>query len=140
MINIDKAKRYCKEDPSMIENYDKAIADKTQTWDCHHRDEVRTLPSGMVVYRSQKELIENDRYYNCPANELIFLTRSEHRNLHRNIGPIPKCANKGTPTSDFGKKFKEHYGITKSDYSRLYNTELKWYRSHNNKCRWEVAK
>ena len=25
--------------PELIENYDKAIADKTQTWECHHRME-----------------------------------------------------------------------------------------------------
>lgn len=35
MICIYTVKKFCKEDPSMIENYDKAIADKTQTWDCH---------------------------------------------------------------------------------------------------------
>ena len=30
-------KKYCCEDPSLIENYDKAIADTTQTWEIHHR-------------------------------------------------------------------------------------------------------
>lgn len=28
--------------PNLIENYDKAIADKTQTWICHHRLETYT--------------------------------------------------------------------------------------------------
>ena len=78
-----RAKSYCKEDISLVENYDKAIADKSQVWDCHHRDEIRTLPSGMKVYRSKQELIEDGRYYNCPANELIFLTVSEHQILHK---------------------------------------------------------
>lgn len=82
MIKEYNAKRFCREDISRIENYDKAIADDTQVWHCHHRDEVKVLPSGMTVIRSRQELIENGRYYNCPANELIFLTKSEHRSLH----------------------------------------------------------
>ena len=141
MICIYAVKKYCKEDPSMIENYDKAIADKTHTWDCHHRDEIRTLPSGMVVYRSRKELIENDRYYNCPANELIFLTKSEHNKLHNKNRPLPpQGASKGKTWSEFGIKFKEHYGITCSDDANLYRKEYSWYSSHNHKCRWEVKK
>ena len=82
MINKKTAKRFCKEDISLIENYDKAIADTTQTWDCHHRDEVKILPCGIKVIRTREELIENGRYYKCPANELIFLTRKEHAMIH----------------------------------------------------------
>lgn len=82
MINEKNAKRFCNEDISLIENYDKATVDNTQTWHCHHRDEIKVLPSGMTVLRSRQELKENGRYYNCPANELIFLTQSEHRRLH----------------------------------------------------------
>ena len=37
MINEKRAKSYCKDDISLIENYDKAIADNTQVWHCHHR-------------------------------------------------------------------------------------------------------
>ena len=83
MINTHTAKLYCKDDISLIENYDKAIYDTMSTWDCHHRDEIRILHSGMTVIRSLAELKENGRYYNCPANELIFLTRSEHMKLHK---------------------------------------------------------
>ena len=39
MISENQVKKYCREDISLIENYDKAINDKTQTWDCHHRKE-----------------------------------------------------------------------------------------------------
>lgn len=66
MVNEKYAKSYCKEDISKIENYDKAIADTTQTWECHHRDEVRILPSGMKEIRSSKDLIAMGRYYSCP--------------------------------------------------------------------------
>lgn len=86
IINKDKAiefrlTRYCK-DYTQIENYDKAKADNFIGWHCHHRDEIRELPSGMIALRSATELKENDRYYNCPPNELIFLTNKEHARLH----------------------------------------------------------
>lgn len=55
--------------PELIENYEKAIADTTQTWDCHHRRE--------ELY-SQKELIERGEYFDVKPEELIFLTREEH--------------------------------------------------------------
>ena len=74
MINIYAAQGYCKDDISLIENYDKAIADDTQTWHCHHRRE--------TIY-SRSGLIEIGEYYNRPACELIFLTYSEHLRLHQ---------------------------------------------------------
>ena len=36
MIN-EGVKKFCNEDISLIENYNKAISDSNQTWDCHHR-------------------------------------------------------------------------------------------------------
>lgn len=73
MINKSKTQWFCKDDISLIENYDKAIADKTQTWHCHHRRE--------TIY-SRNDLIEIGEYYKRPAIELIFLTPKEHRKLH----------------------------------------------------------
>lgn len=67
--------RYCIEDIKLIENYDKVINDKTQTWDCHHRLETE-------LNLLKNELIEKDLYYNRPASELIFLTKYEHNSLH----------------------------------------------------------
>ena len=69
-------KYFCNEDISLIENYEKAIADQNQTWHCHHRKEITT---------SRKELIKIGEYYNRPACELIFLTRSEHMALHNTL-------------------------------------------------------
>ena len=37
----ETVKKFCSEDPSLIENYDLAIADETQTWECHHRLEIQ---------------------------------------------------------------------------------------------------
>ena len=74
MISKRSAKAYCRDDISLIENYDKAIADKTQVWDCHHRRETIFTP---------KDLMEIGEYYNRPAEELIFLTPNEHHRLHK---------------------------------------------------------
>lgn len=73
MINEQKARRYCKDDLSLIENYEQAAADQTHTWDIHHRRE--------TIY-SRNDLIEIGEYFHRPAAELIFLTRGEHRRLH----------------------------------------------------------
>ena len=79
MINLKNVKKFCRDDISMIENYDKAIADDTQVWDCHHRRE--------TIY-SVKDLQDIGEYYNRPACELIFLTKSEHTRLHH-LGKHP---------------------------------------------------
>ena len=78
MINKQCAKKFCYEDPSLIENYDLAIVDQTQTWDCHHRGEI--LPCGRY---EAKDLKKFDLYYNRPASELIFLPHDEHISLHQ---------------------------------------------------------
>ena len=69
-------KKICSEDLSLIQNYDKAISDLSQKYDCHHR-------LGTVI--PSKELKEIGLYYNRPAIELIFLPSSYHIRLH-NIG------------------------------------------------------
>ena len=40
MINERMANKFCKDDISKIENYDKAKSDTTQTWECHHKLEL----------------------------------------------------------------------------------------------------
>ena len=76
MINEYYVRSFCKEDISKIKNYDKAIADTTQTWHCHHMTET-------WWNCTKKELIENECYYNRKACELIFLTPAEHRRIHQ---------------------------------------------------------
>lgn len=90
MISEIAAKRYCREDISKIENYEKAKYDLYCTWYCHHRDEIKTLPSGIKVLRTLADLVEADRYFNCPANELIFLTPTEHIRIHQQAGTYKK--------------------------------------------------
>lgn len=82
MINEIHTKKYCSEDISLIENYQEAIADKERKWEIHHRrecdDEGRTLFTG-------KQLIDMNLYYKRPASELIFVTKSMHKKMHREL-------------------------------------------------------
>lgn len=64
---------YCSEDISRIENYNEAILDDSQLWDCHHRRESIYTRAG---------LIEIGEYYDRPAIELIFLKRDDHNKIH----------------------------------------------------------
>ena len=101
MINKNLVIKYCKDDISLIENYDKAIADKSRVWHCHHRRE--------TIF-SKSDLIEIGEYYNRPACELIFLTSLEHHRLH-NLGKHHSAetrlkiseSNKGEKNPFFGK-------------------------------------
>ena len=66
-----------------IENYSKAVADKTKTWHCHHRLETHNSDGEKrLVLITPKELMALGMYYDRPANEFIFLTREEHISLH----------------------------------------------------------
>ena len=106
MINEKYAKSFCCEDLSLIENYGLAINDTTQMWECHHRGEI--LPCGRF---SVSDLKKFELYFNRPASELIFLTPSEHRQLH--FKGVPKSeehkkaigeARKDVPLSEAHKK------------------------------------
>lgn len=72
MICLKKAKRFCK-DYTQIENYEEAINDTTQTWQCHHI-------LGEILTRQQ--LLEHDFYYDVPPCMLKFVTKAEHMRLH----------------------------------------------------------
>ena len=82
MINEKLAHKYCRDDLSKIENYEKAIADTTQTWVIHHQLEL-TLDGEPALTRKQLKM--HDMYYHRPYYELIFLTDAEHRKLHMHM-------------------------------------------------------
>lgn len=67
--------KFCKDNISLIENYDKAI-NSEEMYVCHHR-----LETDLEL--SRETLINIGRYYNVPASELIFLTRAEHNIIHK---------------------------------------------------------
>ena len=125
MINFRYAKKFCKDDISLIENYEKAIADSTKTWDCHHRRESIT---------SKKELLEIGEYFNRPAEELIFLTHSEHSALHNTLKFKGKTSwNKGVPhTEETRRKMSEaKKGKTRKPFSE--ETRRKMSEAHKGK-------
>ena len=105
MINCEGTKQYCCEDISKIENFELASSDETQMWDIHHRNEI-------TENKTRKDLIADGKYYNVPASELIFLTRSEHMKLHSNnrSGELKnkiREAIKGAGNGMFGKHHSE---------------------------------
>ena len=110
MINEIQARKYCKEDISKIKNYDKAIADTTQTWHCHHMTE--TWWNCTV-----KELIENECYYNRKACELIFLTQAEHHRLHHKGKTLTEEHRRKLSEAAKGKK-NHNFGKTPSEDTR----------------------
>ena len=88
--------------PELIENYDKAIADTTQVWQCHHRLETHNSDGERrLVDISSAELIALDMYFDRPPEELIFLTQTEHVSLHKKE---KLTQNKGKHASEETKK------------------------------------
>ena len=126
--------KYCCEDISKIENYEKAKKDNFIGWCIHHRDEIKVLPSGITVIRSHKELIENGRYYDCPANELIFMKHKDHIALHGKYSFLGKhhknrnTKNLRKPKSSFGIWFYETYKIRPEENIKLYHREWRRYK------------
>lgn len=101
---------YCAR-PELIENYDKAMADMTHIWECHHRLETHTSDGERrLVDLTSEELIALDMYYNRPPEELIFLSTKDHHSY-----------SKGKYT---GEK-NSFYGKTHSEESKIKMSEAK---------------
>jgi len=120
MINESQARKYCREDITLIKNYAKAIADKTETWICHHRN------AEPFTGFCTADLKKMNMYENRPASELMFVTRSEHQTIHtkgkRHSAEARKKisdAKKGKTLSDEHKhKLSEsHKGMTGKRHS-----------------------
>ena len=101
MINEKFAYAVCKDDIYLIENYDKAIADTSQMYVCHHKAGI--LPCGRF---SREDLKKFNLYWHRPANELIFLTKSEHIRLHLLCKHHSEETRKKIGDARKGKKFK----------------------------------
>lgn len=129
MVSMRSIKKFCKGDYTKIENYEKAIADTTQTWHLHHKDECKTLPSGIKVIRTREEMIENDRYFNCPVNELIFLTKSDHTRLHMSYQLLGNTIAKVNLT---GRKYSEEHRKKMSEAAKR-----RWSQSNRRKKKTE---
>ena len=108
MINEKKVKRFYK-DYTKIENYEEAVKDTTQTWECHHI-------LGEILTRQQ--LQDHDFYYDVPPCMLKFVTGVEHRRLHQKGKQSPR---KGvTLSEEIRRKMSEaHQNISKEHRKKL---------------------
>ena len=115
MIDEHRVGRYCCEDISHIENYDKAMADTEQTWHCHHRAEI--LPCGNYSAASLKS---QGMYWHRTASELIFLTESDHRKLHMVGSRNNMYGKRGKESNCFGRTGPKHpmYGKHHTEEAR----------------------
>lgn len=110
--------RYCK-DYESIENYYKAKADNFKGWHCHHRLETHTSDGERrLVDITQKELIALNMYYHRPAEELIFLPRSEHEAFRKGK---PRSAETRKKLSELNKGNKYGLGNTNVRGRHWYN-------------------
>lgn len=102
MIDEMRVYAYCIDDPSSIENYEKAIADKDNTWVCHHKLELRD-----DYLNTTGDLIKMGLYYHRPADELIFLTRKEHNHVHNTNKVRNRHIRATLGTCNLGRKASE---------------------------------
>ena len=135
-------KRYCKVYKN-IENYEKAKKDDFIGWNCHHRLETHNSDGERrLVDITQKGLKALNMYYNRPAEELIFLTKSEHNILHNKGKHHSEEARRKMAESAKGKKISEeskkknseaHKGKKRSEESkkkiRSTMKKLHWYNN-----------
>lgn len=123
MINVEKVKRYCRDDISKIENYDKAIADTKRKWDLHHRLEL-TLDGYFA--NSVEDLKRHNMYFNRPYFELVFLTHAEHTKLHQS-GRSSEWYKKVQENHSHSWKGKHHDLNTKN---KMATSQQEHYRNH----------
>ena len=88
--------------PELIENYDKAMADTTQVWECHHRLETHNSDGERrSVDLTYEELIALGMYFDRPPEDLVFLTHKEHNRLHRGGKKL------GSPSEETKRRMSE---------------------------------
>lgn len=143
-----RKKCFC-EHLELIENYDKAIADETQVWLCHHRLETHNSDGERRLMDIRPdELNALDMYWNRPPEELIFLTRKEHSKLHnanaewrekqseahkgKKRQPHSEEAKKKMSAALKGRKFSEEHKAklskaNKGKHWKLVNGKRVWY-------------
>ena len=102
MINLTTVKRFCK-DYTKIENYEEAVKDTTQTWQCHHI-------LGEIL--SSEQLKDHDFYYDVPPCMLKFVTKAEHNRLHnkgKKRAPFTEEHRRKLSEAHKGKVFTEEH-------------------------------
>ena len=141
-----RCKLYCKKYQD-IENYEKALKDNFKGWECHHKLETHTSDGERrLVDITAAELIALDTYYDRPSEELIFLTKSEHKTLHHKGKKLSEEtlkkmseAHKGHPVSEEARKKLSEAAKNMSEEARkkigaaqIGNTNVRGTRWFNN--------
>ena len=117
MNYLDAQRKYCKDDPTKIENYDLALKDNFKGWVIHHRLEF-TL-DGQEVH-TPESLMRLGMYYQRPYYELIYMKRGEHCQLH-NKGKGKLSAERRRRISEAITKFhKEHPNFVAKERNGMY--------------------
>ena len=129
MINEIQAKKYCSEDVSLIENYYQAITDKDKMWDIHHKRECDENGKTLFTY---KQLIDMNLYFKRPASELIFVTKSMHKKMHRE--QMQNCGKIGGKIAGKSPSRIEKISIPILQFTKE-GTFIKEWQSVNEACR-----
>ena len=123
--------RYCK-DYENIENYEKAKTDNFKNWDCHHRLETHNSDGERrLVDITRDELLALGMYYGRPAEELIFLTTSEHNTLHHKGKLISEEHKKKLREANKGKKLSEETKkkLREAKKGNTYTKGTRWFNN-----------
>ena len=120
--------RYCKNYQD-IENYEAAKKDNFKNWEVHHRLETHNSDGERrLVDITRDELKALGMYWQRPAEELIFMKRSEHLFLHhkgkqkseetrKKMGEAQKGHTVSEETKNkMSEAQKGHTGITTAKY------------------------
>ena len=124
--------KYCK-DYENIENYEAAKKDNFKCWEVHHRLETHTSDGERrLVDITRDELLALGMYCNRPAEELIFLTKSEHYILHKKGKPRSAETRKKISIAMKCKPGKPHSEESKKKISeavRINSMGRHWYNN-----------
>lgn len=117
MINESQARKYCREDITLIKNYAEAVADKTRMWLCHH------INGEPFTGFCRKDLKKMNMYLNRPASELMFVTRKMHEDIHGSFKKAGKRDKSGSKNSFYGKHHSEE---TRHKLSAAHKGRMPW--------------
>lgn len=113
--------------PELIENYEKAVNDTTQTWICHHR---------LESCFSQKFLIQMGLYYDVEPEALIFLTIAEHNMLESRCKRM-SITKKGHKRPDLAERNRQNKGKPLSEEHKRKISESCYFKAYKGKT-WKV--
>lgn len=120
--------------------YETFVGDIPQGYQIDHINTIRddnrleNIRCVTVIENNNNPLTKIHKSESQKGKQLSEETRKKMSESHKG----KPSSNKGKYCSDFGRKFKEHFGINHCENPRLYNKEYLWYIHHNKTCSWEM--